>query len=64
MLADLIDNLRAAKTDKEKERAFRDLERVGMDRFTAAATAAEIERENKARAEATAKVEAELKQWR
>jgi hypothetical protein len=35
-----------------------------MDRFTATTTAAEIDKENKARAEATARVEEELKQWR
>lgn len=34
MLSDLINDLVAAKTAEEKERAYRNLEAVGMDRMT------------------------------
>lgn len=46
MLADLIMALRAAKTAEEKEKAYRQLERVGMDRMTANIVAAEMEGTN------------------
>ena len=35
MLYDLIEKLAHAMTEKEKERAFKELESVGMDRATA-----------------------------
>lgn len=35
MLTDLLRNLADAKTKSEKETAYRNLERVGMDRYTA-----------------------------
>ena len=35
MLTDLLRNLADAKTNSEKEAAYRNLERVGMDRYTA-----------------------------
>jgi hypothetical protein len=35
MLVDLLRNLADAKTKSEKETAYRNLERVGMDRSTA-----------------------------
>lgn len=35
MLTDLLAALAGTKSSKEKERAYKDLERVGMDRRTA-----------------------------
>ena len=35
MLQDLVNQLLRAKTQKERERAYRSLERVGVDRRTA-----------------------------
>lgn len=35
MLNELIENLANAENVREKERAYRQLERVGVDRFTA-----------------------------
>lgn len=35
MLTDLLAALAGAKNNKEKERAYKDLERMGMDRRTA-----------------------------
>ena len=35
MLVDLLKNLRDAKTEKEKTKAYSDLRRVGMDKMTA-----------------------------
>ena len=35
MLVDMLRNLANARTEKEKEIAYRNLERVGMDRYTA-----------------------------
>lgn len=43
MLSDLIIALRSAKTAEEKEKAYCQLERVGMDRMTADIVAAEME---------------------
>ena len=43
MLSDLIMALRSAKTAEEKEKAYRQLERGGMDRMTADIVAAEME---------------------
>lgn len=43
MLSDLIIALRSAKTAEEKEKAYRQLERVGMDKMTADIVAAEME---------------------
>lgn len=43
MLNDLIMDLRAANTAAEKEKAYRRLEQVGMDRMTADIVAAEME---------------------
>lgn len=48
LLYDLVMSLRTAKTaeEKEKEKAFRRLEQVGMDRMTAAVVAAEMEKKD------------------
>lgn len=46
MLSDLIIALRSAKTAEEKEKAYRQLEQVGMDRMTANIVAAEMEGAN------------------
>ena len=35
MLVDMLRNLADAKTKSEKETAYRNLERAGMDRYTA-----------------------------
>ena len=43
MLSDLIVVLQNAKTAAEKEKAYRQLEKVGMDRMTADIIAAEME---------------------
>ena len=43
MLSDLIVVLQNAKTAAEKEKAYRQLEKVGMDRMTAYIIAAEME---------------------
>lgn len=47
MLGDLIQDLVDARTPKEKEKAFRNLERVGMDRMTARILANEKRKEQK-----------------
>lgn len=47
MLSDLIMDLIAAKTAAEKEKAYRQLERAGMDRMTARIVAAEMGRDKK-----------------
>ena len=46
LLYDLVMRLRTAKTAEEKEKAFRRLEQVGMDRMTAAVVAAEMEKKD------------------
>lgn len=45
MLADLLKALAEAGSKKEKEKAYRNLERVGMDRMTADVMVAEIRKE-------------------
>lgn len=45
MLADLLKDLAEARNEKEKEKAYRNLERVGMDRMTANAMVAEMRKE-------------------
>ena len=35
MLVDMLRNLANAKTERERETAYKNLERVGMDRYTA-----------------------------
>lgn len=45
MLSDLITDLIRAKTPKEKETAYRRLEKLGVDRFTADVTAEELRKE-------------------
>ncbi len=45
MLDDMIQALMEAKTPKEKELAYRNLERVGMDRTTANVVASEKRKE-------------------
>ena len=47
MLGDLIMNLLIAVDEKEKERAYRQLEKVGVDRASADAMAAEFYQEDK-----------------
>ena len=47
MLMDLVMNLVQAVDPKEKERAYRNLERVGVDRITADVMAAEFYKEEK-----------------
>jgi len=42
MLSDLIMDLLTAGDEKEKERAYRKLEKVGVDRITANVIAAEL----------------------
>ena len=42
MLQDLLEALRDAKTEKEIERAYKNLEKVGMDRITARLLVKEI----------------------
>lgn len=48
MLDDMIQALIDAKTDKEKAKAYRNLEKVGMDRITANMLVDEIKRKEKA----------------
>ena len=45
MLSDLITDLIRAKTPKEKEAAYRRLERLGVDRITADIAAEELRKE-------------------
>lgn len=45
MLDDLLKALAEARNEKEKEKAYRNLERVGMDRMTAGMLAAEMKKE-------------------
>lgn len=45
MLSDLITDLIRAKTPKEKEVAYRRLEKLGVDRFTADVAAEELRKE-------------------
>ena len=45
MLSDLITDLIRAKTPKEKEAAYRRLEKLGVDRFTADVAAEELRKE-------------------
>lgn len=45
MLADLIKALANAGSKKEKEKAYRNLERVGMDRMTANMLVRELKKE-------------------
>lgn len=45
MLSDLIADLIRAKTPKEKEAAYRRLEKLGVDRFTADVAAEELRKE-------------------
>lgn len=45
MLYDLLWDLYTAKTDKEKSKAFRNLEKLGMDRQTATMMVNEIKDE-------------------
>lgn len=47
MLEELVTELANAKTDKEKEKAFRQLERVGVDRLTARVLVEELRKEKK-----------------
>jgi len=47
MLMDLVMALVAAGDQKEKERAYRNLEKVGVDRITADVMAAEFYKEEK-----------------
>lgn len=47
MLQDLIMELVIAVTPKEKERAYRRLERVGVDRITADVIVSEFNKERK-----------------
>lgn len=42
MLMDMIRNLANAETKKEREKAFKELEKVGMDRRTALMLVAEL----------------------
>ena len=42
MLQDLIINLINAKTPKEEEKAFKTLEKVGIDRYTAVVIAKKL----------------------
>ena len=43
MLMDLIEALMSAATEKDKERAYRNLEKVGMDKATADAVVKELQ---------------------
>lgn len=45
MLDDLLKALAEARNEKEKEKAYRNLERVGMDRMTAGMLVAEMTKE-------------------
>ena len=45
MLSDMIANLITAKTEKERETAYRNLEKVGVDRMTADLLAREMKDE-------------------
>lgn len=45
MLADLVKALAEAGSKKEKEKAYRNLERAGMDRMTADVLVAEMRKE-------------------
>lgn len=47
MLEDMVRELVNARTPKEKEKAYRKLERVGMDRMTADIIADEMRKEQK-----------------
>ena len=44
MLYDLIKNLAEASTEEEKERAYKQLELVGMDRATANTVVSELKK--------------------
>lgn len=45
MLSDMVANLITAKTEKEKETAYKNLEKVGVDRYTADLLAREMKEE-------------------
>ena len=46
MLRDMLRNLANAETKKEQEKAFKELEKVGMDRRTALMLVAELKLKN------------------